>query len=59
MMAEKTNLTPTQELIYEMRASEVMIRDVVTVAPEMLMGKLRGILYSNSISGTPVITNGR
>ncbi len=59
MKDEKTNLTPTQELIYEMKASEVMIRDVVTVAPEMLMGKLRDILYSNRISGTPVITNGR
>ena len=59
MMAEKTNFTPTQELVYEMKASEVMMRDVVTVAPEMLMSELRDILYSNRISGTPVMTNGQ
>lgn len=58
-MDEKTNLTPTQELIYEMKASEVMIHDVVTVASEMSMSKLRDILYSNRISGTPVIANGQ
>ncbi len=58
-MAAKTNFTPTQELVYEMKASEVMMRDVVTVAPEMLMSELREILYSNRISGTPVMTNGQ
>ncbi len=58
-MAEKTDLTPSQELVYEMKASEVMTREVVTVAPEMLMSELCDILRSNRISGMPVTTNGQ
>jgi CBS domain-containing protein/anti-sigma regulatory factor (Ser/Thr protein kinase) len=47
------------ELVYEMKASEAMTRDVVTVTPETLMGDLRDILRLHRISGTPVVSNGR
>jgi len=56
-MSEKARLTRTQELIYEMKAHEVMTREVVTVTPETSMKELREILRSHRISGTPVISN--
>ena len=56
-MSKKTRLTRTQELIYEMKAHEVMTREVVTVTPETSMKELREILRSHRISGTPVIRN--
>ncbi len=57
-MSGKSQLSPTQELVYEMKVDEVMTRHVVTVSPEMLMGELREILRSNRISGAPVVLNG-
>jgi len=56
-MSEKARLTRTQELIYEMKAHEVMTREVVTVTPETSMKELREILRIHRISGTPVISN--
>ncbi len=58
-MSKTAPLTRTQELIYEMRADDVMTRDVVTVAPTTSMSKLREVLRVNRISGTPVISEGR
>lgn len=58
-MPDKPDLTPSMELVYEMKASEAMTRDVVTVTPETSMGELRDILRSHRISGTPVVSNGR
>ncbi len=58
-MPKKPQLSPTQELVYEMRADEVMTRRVVTVTPEMLMSELREILRTNRISGAPVVSNGQ
>lgn len=58
-MSEKTRLTCIQELVYEMKASEVMTRQMVTVKPETSMGELREVLRSNRISGTPVISGDR
>jgi CBS domain-containing protein/anti-sigma regulatory factor (Ser/Thr protein kinase) len=52
----KTRLTRIQELVYEMKASEVMTRDVVTVTPETSMSELRRILRDNRIAGTPVMS---
>ncbi len=57
-MARKTQLTRTQELVYEMKVGEVMTRNVVTVTPETSMNQLRKVLHSKRISGTPVISNG-
>ncbi len=58
-MPRKAELTRTQELIYEMKAGEVMTKAVVTVTPETSMKELREILRSHRISGTPVVSKGR
>ena len=58
-MPQKSQLSPTQELIYEIKTDEVMTRDVVTVTPETLMSELREILRSHRISGAPVVSNGQ
>lgn len=58
-MTNKAELTRTQELIYEMKAGEVMTKAVVTVTPETSMSELREILRSHRISGTPVVSKGR
>ena len=58
-MPEKIGLTRTQELVYEMKVAEVMVRDVVTVSPEISMGELREVLRAKRISGTPVVSEGR
>ena len=58
-MSEKSQLSPTQELIYEMKVGEVMARQVVTVTPETSMSELREVLQSHRISGTPVISKDR
>jgi CBS domain-containing protein/anti-sigma regulatory factor (Ser/Thr protein kinase) len=58
-MSEKIRLTRTQELIYEMKASEVMTGQVVTVMPETSMSELRDILRGQRISGTPVLSKNR
>ncbi len=56
-MSEKARLTRTQELIYEMKAHEVMTHEVIIVTPETSMKELREILRSHRISGAPVISN--
>ncbi len=58
-MPEKAAFTRTQELVYEMKASDVMTRDMVTVEPETSMRELREILRSQRISGTPVLSDGQ
>lgn len=58
-MPEKARFTRTQELVYEMKVSEVMTREVVTVTLETSMDELREVLRSNRISGTPVISKGQ
>ncbi len=55
-MSDPAKLLRTQELVYEMSVSEVMTRNVVTVAPETSMQELRDILRTNRISGAPVIS---
>lgn len=49
-------ITRTQELVYEMKISEVMTHPVVTVTPQASMGELREVLRSNRISGAPVLS---
>ena len=48
-----------QELVYEMKVSDVMTKEVITVTPKTLMGKLRLILRLKRISGTPVVCQGK
>lgn len=57
-MADKTQFTKTQELVYEMKADEVMTSEVVTATPQTSMPELRDMLRTHRISGTPVISNG-
>jgi CBS domain-containing protein/anti-sigma regulatory factor (Ser/Thr protein kinase) len=47
-----------QELVYELKVSEIMKSPVITVQPETLMSELRTVLRSKRISGTPVVKGG-
>ncbi|MFQ6035737.1 MAG: CBS domain-containing protein [Sedimentisphaerales bacterium] len=58
-MRKKARFTRTQELVYEMKAGEVMTRNVVTVTPQTSMNELREVLRSKRISGTPVVSKGQ
>ena len=51
-------ITRLQELVYELKISEVMTSDVVTVGSRTTMAELREILRKHRISGAPVIDNG-
>lgn len=56
---QKNVVTKTQELVYELRVSDVMTGNVITVAPTTPMSKLRYVLRDNRISGVPVVKKGR
>ena len=58
-MAPDNKISKIQELVYEIRVSDVMKRDVFTVSPQTHMSVLRVILRENRISGTPVIDKGK
>ena len=58
-MPDNGEFTKTQELVYEMKAGEVMTSPVITVEPETSMNGLREILHSHRISGTPVVSEDR
>jgi CBS domain-containing protein/anti-sigma regulatory factor (Ser/Thr protein kinase) len=47
--------TKVQELIYELKVSNVMVRDVITVSPDAMMSDLRTMLKQKRISGCPVV----
>ncbi|KPJ51598.1 hypothetical protein AMJ39_09625 [candidate division TA06 bacterium DG_24] len=51
--------TRVQELVYEMKVSQVMSRSVITVRPQMPMSELREIFRDKRISGTPVVDGDR
>jgi CBS domain-containing protein/anti-sigma regulatory factor (Ser/Thr protein kinase) len=51
-------ITRLQELVYELKISEVMSSDVVTVGLQTSMAELREILREHRISGAPVIDDG-
>ncbi len=53
-----TELTPTHELVYELRVREVMTTDVVTVTPDTTMGELMVLLRERRIAGVPVLHEG-
>ncbi len=44
-----------QELTYELKVGDVMVKEVVTVTPDSQVGELREIFRANRISGTPVV----
>jgi CBS domain-containing protein/anti-sigma regulatory factor (Ser/Thr protein kinase) len=49
------DVTKIQEIFYELRVSEVMTRDVITVTPQTSMRELQQILRVHRISGAPVL----
>jgi CBS domain-containing protein/anti-sigma regulatory factor (Ser/Thr protein kinase) len=48
-------ISKVQELIYEIRVSDVMTSDVISVNPDTPISRLRGILKEKRISGCPVV----
>ncbi len=56
-MAEKKDITKVQELVYEMKVEQVMVKDIFTVGPDNLMSDLRDLLRDKRISGVPVLEN--
>ena len=58
-MTPDSKISKIQELVYEIRMSDVMKKDVFTVSPRTHMSVLRVILRENRISGTPVIDKGK
>lgn len=54
-MSPDTNLTKTQEMVYEMKVGDVMTSKVISVRSTDRMSQLRGLLRSNRISGLPVV----
>jgi CBS domain-containing protein/anti-sigma regulatory factor (Ser/Thr protein kinase) len=54
---QEKKITKIQEMVYELKISDVMKQDVITVEPHTLMSELRTILRDTRISGTPVIKN--
>lgn len=58
-MVSDNKISKVQELVYEIRVSDVMTDKVVTVNPQTPMSQLRGILKEQRISGTPVVENGK
>jgi CBS domain-containing protein/anti-sigma regulatory factor (Ser/Thr protein kinase) len=59
MVSADTNITKTQEMVYEMKVADVMTGTVITVRPTDLMSQLRELLRSNRISGLPVVEGDR
>ena len=58
-MAEITELTRVQELIYELKIEQVMTKQVITVTQDTRMGELKEVLRVNRISGVPVLEEDR
>ncbi len=54
-MAREKEITKVQELIYEMKVGQVMIRDVITIGIGSRMSDLRNLLREKRISGVPVV----
>lgn len=55
----KKEVTKLQELTYELRVEDAMVREVITVTPQTTMAEVREVLRTHRISGTPVLENGR
>lgn len=52
-------ITRVQELIYELKIEHVMVRDVITCAPDLPIRDLKELLRVKRISGVPVVEEGR
>ena len=58
-VTDEKGITKVQELVYEMKVGQVMVKDLITVRPDNLMIELRDLLRDNRISGVPVVNNDR
>jgi len=58
-MSNEPRFSKVQELVHELKVSDAMSPNVVTVKPESLMSELRRILRTRRISGTPVVDGDR
>ncbi len=58
-MTADSKIGKVQELVYEIRVSDVMKNDVITVDPQSTMSELGNILREKRISGTPVVDQGK
>ena len=54
-MDGKKEVTRIQELIYEMKVGQVMVKNIITVSPTARMRDLRDLLRNERISGVPVV----
>jgi CBS domain-containing protein/anti-sigma regulatory factor (Ser/Thr protein kinase) len=52
-------ISKVQEMAYEMKVSQVMTSDVVTVPPGTTMDKIRQVMQERRISGIPVVQDGK
>jgi CBS domain-containing protein/anti-sigma regulatory factor (Ser/Thr protein kinase) len=57
-MTSTPEVYKAQELLYELKIEDVMIRRVITVTPETTMREFKNLLRDSRISGTPVVENG-
>ena len=53
-MTNQEKFSKVQELVYELKVSDAMAHNVVTVKPDSMMSDLRAILLKHKISGVPV-----
>ncbi len=51
-------LTKVQELIYELKIEQVMVKDVITITRDRSMRELKDLLRTKRISGVPVVQDG-
>ena len=51
----EAELTKIQELMYELRVSEIMTRPVISVSPSASMREAKDLMRSRRISGLPVV----
>ena len=59
MERSRTDLTKVQELVYELRIEQVMVREIITCSPDLTMADLRTLLRVKRISGVPVVVGRR
>ncbi len=59
MKANATEVTRRQELIYELKIEQVMVREVISVSPDATIAELKELLRSRRVSGVPVIEGTR
>jgi len=54
-VGDKKDITKVQELVYEMKVEQVMVKNLITVDHDTLMSELGNLLRDKRISGVPVL----